>query len=266
MGQSPSNDAFLLDEEPVKPSLKGGSWPSATPGGSKASEAHRLLQSLEEQLADPKSARAVGDAYRALFQWWQRNQWDSNLQQVLEVLASESMYPTWRRQALEEAYRLFYDEVALKGDQQTLAELPEPPTSEDIGFRQLSEALVAPGATSRPFVRGVFEDRSACMIYQQRWEYSITRASDTGRVAAGREIQGTGHSRQTCICAGDILGQVLQVIVPVDTCCARREDPRAARGPFFLPQGRRGASTLPIPEEVPPPFPALAAAAEGLPT
>eukprot|EP00930_Biecheleria_cincta_P058801 TRINITY_DN4459_c0_g1_i5.p1 TRINITY_DN4459_c0_g1~~TRINITY_DN4459_c0_g1_i5.p1 ORF type:complete len:294 (+),score=44.12 TRINITY_DN4459_c0_g1_i5:31-882(+) len=188
----------------------------SNPVHQKVTELHGLFRQLEDALANPKVA-AVGDTYRKLAAWNKDHRWDPDLQSVLEVLSQEHMCPMWRRQALEEAYRLFYDDVAIRGLEEELAQLPEPPTSEDIGFRQLPEALLSSAAARQPVYRGSFEDQNACMVYRRRWDYEIRK---TGEV---------GHSRY--MCAGDVATKVAQAVLPVESCCAARETANRARGP-----------------------------------
>merc|ERR1719189_1839823 len=97
---------------------------------------------------------------------------------TLQLLDQETSYVPWRRQALEEAYRLFYDDVATSGSEQVKA-LPEPPTSEEMGFRKLNEALANPKAVKQPAIRGSYQD-TACMLQKTRWEYQIRRMPPDG--------------------------------------------------------------------------------------
>eukprot|EP00931_Biecheleriopsis_adriatica_P077665 TRINITY_DN51185_c0_g1_i1.p1 TRINITY_DN51185_c0_g1~~TRINITY_DN51185_c0_g1_i1.p1 ORF type:complete len:287 (-),score=52.85 TRINITY_DN51185_c0_g1_i1:67-927(-) len=211
----------------------------------KVAEILQLLRKLEDDLANPMSASAVGDTYRQLVRWYKAHQFDRDLQKILLMLSSEDMYPTWRRQALEEAYRLFYDEVANRGLEEAISQLPEPPTSEEIGFRQLPEALVSRSAADRSAYKGCFEDHNACLVYRRRWDYEVRRTSDEGFIACGRSIFYAGQARY--FCAGNAMTKVAQVVLPVEQCCAKREDSRSAKGPFFLPQGR--ASTVLRPQD-----------------
>eukprot|EP00930_Biecheleria_cincta_P058800 TRINITY_DN4459_c0_g1_i4.p1 TRINITY_DN4459_c0_g1~~TRINITY_DN4459_c0_g1_i4.p1 ORF type:complete len:316 (+),score=52.07 TRINITY_DN4459_c0_g1_i4:31-948(+) len=215
----------------------------SNPVHQKVTELHGLFRQLEDALANPKVA-AVGDTYRKLAAWNKDHRWDPDLQSVLEVLSQEHMCPMWRRQALEEAYRLFYDDVAIRGLEEELAQLPEPPTSEDIGFRQLPEALLSSAAARQPVYRGSFEDQNACMVYRRRWDYEIRKTGEVGQpTVQGRSISFTGHSRY--MCAGDVATKVAQAVLPVESCCAARETANRARGPFFLPHGGRAEPLRP---------------------
>eukprot|EP00933_Yihiella_yeosuensis_P063563 TRINITY_DN66738_c0_g1_i1.p1 TRINITY_DN66738_c0_g1~~TRINITY_DN66738_c0_g1_i1.p1 ORF type:complete len:336 (-),score=59.29 TRINITY_DN66738_c0_g1_i1:97-1104(-) len=217
--------------------------PGAThdPTEQKVRQLHDLYVKLEVALANPEEARPIGEIYEHLRSFYVKHQWDLDLQLVLEALSADDVYPMWRRQALEEAYRLFYDDVASRGLEE-LNLLPEPPTSEEIGFRQLPEALVSSRAAEVPVYKGCFEDVNSFMFYKKRWEYEILRTSDQKRVACGRSISSTGFWRHAC--ATEIMSKAAQVVLPMDMCCAKREDARAARGPFFLPQGPRGGPAI----------------------
>merc|ERR1712151_1135520 len=101
------------------------------------------LRELEFQLANPKDVRSVGHAYRRLQIWIERHRYDVDLPQQLNSLERESQYPAWRRQALQEAYALFFEEAAKTGNALILNELPEPPTSKDLGWLPLPESLAS---------------------------------------------------------------------------------------------------------------------------
>lgn len=216
----------------------------SSPVHQKVAELHGLFRQLEDALANPKEVAAVGDTYRKLAAWNKDHRWDPDLQSVLEVLSQEHMCPMWRRQALEEAYRLFYDDVAIRGLEEALTQLPEPPTSEEIGFRRLPEALLSSAASRQPIYRGCFEDQNALMLYRRRWDYEIRKTGEVGQpTVQGRSISFTGHSRY--MCAGDVATKVAQAVLPVESCCAARETANRARGPFFLPHGGRAEPLRP---------------------
>jgi hypothetical protein len=208
---------------------------------------------LEQQLADPISVASVGQAYRQLHEWTKRHVWDKDLQEVLEWLKPDGIYPTWRRQALEEAYRLFYEDVAKEGDPEAISVLPEPPTSEEIGFRRLPEALVSGAAVRAPLFSSFYEDKSTCPIAgRRRWDYEIRRIEAKDRRANGREIVPQGvRETKPATATGGYVQAIAQVLVPTDQCCARRDEARRARGPFFLPEGPRAAPLRP-PGQKPP--------------
>eukprot|EP00418_Pyrodinium_bahamense_P060181 CAMPEP_0179187152 /NCGR_PEP_ID=MMETSP0796-20121207/92857_1 /TAXON_ID=73915 /ORGANISM="Pyrodinium bahamense, Strain pbaha01" /LENGTH=204 /DNA_ID=CAMNT_0020891203 /DNA_START=161 /DNA_END=772 /DNA_ORIENTATION=+ len=176
------------------------------PGANTEAKAHELfdlLVALEAQLADPQSIALVGRTYVRLTAWTKEHLWDTDLQEVLEWLQPDPIYPTWRRQALEEAYRLFYDDVAREGDAEAISHLPEPPTSEEIGFRRLPEALVTGAASRAPLFSGTYEDKTACPLNRRRWEYDIRRTQAKDRPASGREIVAKGCSHSGGPCATD---------------------------------------------------------------
>lgn len=189
----------------------------------------------------------VGQAYRQLREWTKRHVWDKDLQEVLEWLKPDGIYPTWRRQALEEAYRLFYEDVAKEGEAEAIEVLPEPPTSEEIGFRRLPEALVSGAAVRAPLFSSFYEDKTACPIAgRKRWDYEIRRIEAKERRANGRKIVPQGVRETKPVSAtGGYVQAIAQVLVPTDQCCARRDEARRARGPFFLPEGPRAAPLRP---------------------
>ncbi|CAE7446608.1 unnamed protein product [Symbiodinium natans] len=149
--------------------------------------------------------------------------------------AKEGGYPTWRRQAMEDAYRLLYDEAAASGSQ-ALDRLPEPPTSEEIGFRPLPEALVSGEAYKQNCYAGCFEDQSTWRMYRRRFDYEIYKVNAGGFVAGRKIVSGT---QTRSVCAADVASKVAEVLLP-DACCVSREDMHSAKGPFLLPKGSRG--------------------------
>jgi len=208
----------------------------------KAQELFDRLVGLEAELADPQHLEMVGRAYARLSAWSKEHMWDADLGEVLEQLQITPEYPPWRRQALEEAYRLFYDEMVQFGDRQLMADLPEPPTSEEIGFRRLPEAIVSGAAVQEPLFQGVYEDRNTCPINRRRWEYEIHKTKGKNQTAGGRSIVGAKQNMATDSCAVGVVSnmQVLQRITQAfanKECCARSDEARKMRGPFFLPAG-----------------------------
>ncbi|CAK9042289.1 unnamed protein product [Durusdinium trenchii] len=204
----------------------------------KAFELLNLYQQLEEALAKPSAVVDVGEAYRQILVWCRAH---PQCASVLEILSTEERYPAWRRQALEEAYRLFYDEAALWAAAD-LERLPEPPTSEEIGFRPLPETLVNGKAVEQKTYAGSFTDRSG--FFRQTWHYEIHRISSSG--VSGRRIVALSESRY--VCAGDVSAKLLHTVLP-DECCSAREDPAAAKGPFLLPKGVRGQRLPEVPTQ-----------------
>lgn len=236
-GGSPATAAaFLIDESQRSPTT------------SKAVELLRLFEALERGLAATPQVdvRSVGAAYADLAAWAGAHQWDKDMEGALQWLGEETVYLPWRRQALEEAYRLFYEDVASSGSEQ-VADLPEPPTSEEMGFRKLNEALANNRAIWQAAVRGSYQD-STCVLQKSRWEYQIRRmppAKEGG--ISGRHIVHTGFVEDASIAARAFQG--LGYMLPVE-CCAQRESALKLRGPFFLPGGSRG----PPPMKRPPSF------------
>eukprot|EP00435_Cladocopium_sp_Y103_P005484 s3599_g1.t2 len=144
----------------------------------KALELQQLYQQLETALAKPGALLDVGEAYQQLLTWCKElRKSDEVLSGILEILSQEEGFPAWRRQALEEAYRIFYDEAAELALEE-LPKLPEPPTSEDIGFRPLSEALLNGQAVQQEIFAGSFTDSS--LLFRRRWDYEIHRIQQTG--------------------------------------------------------------------------------------
>lgn len=196
-------------------------------------ELREILAALESQLACPTDAVAVGSAYRQLGEWTWSHQWDEDLAEVLDLLNPESMYPPWRRQALEEAYMLFFEDVAKQGDRAALEVLPEPPTSEELGYRRMPEALVSRGAAQGLLFSHAYEDGSSCCL-TRKWDYDIKRTGPALRMpritagregkeanAGGRQIIAKGSSDRCCTCATDPISRLAQVITPSDFCCSR---------------------------------------------
>lgn len=131
-------------------------------------------------------------------------------------------------------------------------ELREPPTSEEIGFRRLNEALVNGRAALLTIFSGVYEDHSGCALVRRRWEYKIRKVPpNSGGTVAGRQIISGTYSEGSPLAAEAI--KTLAVLLPVDACCSRREDALKARGPFFLPAGARALPKRPPAFEPPPP-------------
>ncbi|CAK0866533.1 unnamed protein product, partial [Prorocentrum cordatum] len=214
----------------------------------------RLLVELERLLADPRDLAALGRTYGDLREWTRLHQCDADLAQVLDML--HGRFPAWRRQALEEAYRLFFDDVAR--ERAVTRDLPEPPTSEESGFRRLPDDLFsgAEVAAGRAHFQGVFEDRSPCMVYVKRYEYQIRAVRCRGAPWPGRQIVDRAHEEKVLPCAGDLVGialrRMVELVAPIDQCCARRSEAPRACGPFLLPSDGRAPVRLP-PEAVPRP-------------
>jgi len=223
MGQQPSNE---ISEKQVK-----------------ALELLTLYKQLEEVLSKPSfRVGSVGEAYRQILNWCKDNgRDDATITSILEILSHEERFPAWRRQALEEAYRIFYDEAAQAG-LSDLNELPEPPTSEEIGFRALSETLVDGQAVQQQIYEGSFAD-SSLFFRRSRCDYEIHKQEQAGAVS-GRRIVAKVQSRYW-EAAGDVASRAMKALLPVDECCSAREDARVAKGPFLLPKGARGQRSLP---------------------
>lgn len=152
----------------------------------KARKMQSALATLEEQLAHPLVVASVGRAYRQVIAVAQAVAGDEHqhspserpsedllnwhpspqTQEILELLEDENMYPGWRREALEAAYTLFFEDVAASGNQTYLNQLPEPPVGKTVPLHQATRK------TAQKDVAGVYQSGSRlwrCTI----WEYGI---------------------------------------------------------------------------------------------
>lgn len=210
-----------------------GVWEEAEAEGTeiKAQELCRLLRSLEDQMASVKDFKRLGQTYRDLSDWTLHHSEDEDLPQVLQKLTPAHMYPAWRRQALEEAYMLLYEDMAQQGNKDAIENLPEPPTSAEIGFRKLPEGLLNSRDRSHRHFSNAYEAGHPC-CYRRRWDYDIRRTSKpvgdlngdkskSKRVPAGREIVAKEFSSRACPCAADPLGRFMQTLSLKDGCCGR---------------------------------------------
>lgn len=190
----------------------------------KAGELCGILRSLEGQLQDPNDFELIGRTYRGLAEWTWEHQQDSDFGEVLALLAPDSKYPAWRRQALEEAYMLFFEDCAKQGNPQALDYLPEPPTSREIGYRPLPEALLDPKTTRGAAFSNVYEAGNACCI-RKRWDYDVVRNGPRPRAgekrAAGRKIVAKNSSERVCAGAVDPMTKLIEAFTPDAFCCGR---------------------------------------------
>lgn len=150
------------------------------------------------------------------------------MNQVLDQLESEGMYPEWRRQALEDTYFLFYEDAARRG-------VP------------LADTLPRP-AVSTGEARHAFETGSR-LWKSSRWEYEIctadqadTRgglglaargdvrngvdasASPESSRGAGRKIVPKGSRTRYCACAVDPLDILLGSVSSRSDCAPATEE------------------------------------------
>lgn len=216
-------------------SLAGGaagfeaSRSSGGSSGRRADDLRAILRALEVRLASPKDVAAVGEAYYELYRWTNQHQADADLAEVLERLEPEAMYPEWRRQALEDAYVLFYEDVKRLGGNRALEQLPPPPISYMNDFHNHSNQQDgdADGTTAGWYEYGSRFWKSL------RWDYEIretapvpvaimARSPKLGmrdhekmdfREARGREIVAKGRSARYCACAADPFCNLLQSAV-----------------------------------------------------
>lgn len=209
----------------------------------KAQELCSILKSLEGQLEDPNDFVLIGKTYRGLAEWtWEHSQ-DSDFADVLAQLAPESMYPAWRRQALEEAYMLFFEDCAKQGNPKALDNLPEPPTSREIGYRPLPEALLDPKTTRGAAFSNTYEVGNACCI-RRSWDYDVIRNGPKPRPgekrATGRKIVAKENTERYCTCATDPVSRLISVLSPEWICCGRdRKALEAAAVPPAAGAGKR---------------------------
>lgn len=230
-GGSEGGNAFLVKEAQRSPTT------------SKAVELLRFLEALERKLAATPEVDVlgVGKAYADVVAWAGAHQWDNDLEGALQWLSQEGGYLPWRRQALEEAYRLFYEDVARSGSE-LVQDLLEPPTSEEMGFRKLNESLANSNAFTQQAVRGSYKD-STCVLQKSRWDYQIRRTPPTreGGISS-RQIVYVGYAEDASIAAKAFQG--LGYMLPVEGCCAQRDSAQKLRGPFFLPCGSRAPALM----------------------
>ena len=215
----------------------------------KVAELVDALTNLEMRLGQPSDIPALASAYRQVRQCTSdlRNHGDEvqDINGVFETLERDDAYPAWRRQALLEAYALFFDDVAKTGDPDALRQLPEPPTSEEMGFRPFPEWLANNTSARKPEVHGAHEEFSC--VRSRKWEYAIRRkrddagapilrphlpmasSSSTPTTPAGREIVSQGSSERTCPGAVDPVSNIIELILGRDACCAsmRKGQPRS---------------------------------------
>jgi len=180
----------------------------------RADDLMALLRALEHRLSGRPApdVEAIGNAYRVLCEWTRQHSEDCDLTQVLAYLEHEGMYPEWRRQALEDAYILLYEDVLRSGEKDALDKLPEPP----LGH-------TAQGAT-RTSRRGVPSSSEAEHSFEkgnrfwrsQHWRYEIRESCVGAEVGATpkssttpRDIVSKGSSARYCACATDPLTDIL---------------------------------------------------------
>lgn len=191
----------------------------------KAKKMQSALENLEYQLAHPLVVASVGRAYRQVTAvaeavagdaYHKSNpherpnddllNWNSTpeMEELLDLLESENMYPCWRREALEAAYTLFFEDVAASGNASYLNQLPEPPVGKTVPLHQ------AVRTTGQQDVAGIYQSGSRlwrCTI----WEYGIHKTDGAyvpgaseilGHAEGGRQIVLKNRSTRYCACAG----------------------------------------------------------------
>jgi len=176
-----------------------------------ACELRELLSALELRLSHPEDASAVGQSYAELSAWTHAHHRDPRLHLVLEYLEPENMYPEWRRQALEDIYVLFYEDIRKMGGAGALSRLPPPPLSYQQGI--LPEHATWEAGRGADSVSGWFESGSR-FWRSVRWEYELRETNpvpivimpggpNNAVIGKGREIVSKGRSARYCACAAD---------------------------------------------------------------
>lgn len=225
----------------------GSSASSASTREVRANKLSHTLRALEACLANPADIGALARAYTAMRARTKEAQESGQLPQLLRLLENEDGYPAWRRQALEEAYVLFFDDMAKTGDAAALRILPEPPTSEEMGFKAIPEHIASYKAALKPVVTGSFEDRGC--IQSRKWDYDILRDEGLAdgpsldgnaknpRVAPARHIVERGSSERYCGASTgrDPVARLFQALLGTEACCAGQ---RKAPTPGSAPQKR----------------------------
>lgn len=119
---------------------------------------------------------------------------------------------------------LFFEDCAKQGNPKALDNLPEPPTSREIGYRPLPEALLDPKTTRGAAFSNTYEVGNACCI-RRRWDYDVIRNGPRPRPgekrAAGRKIVAKDSNERYCTCATDPVTRLIQVFTPESFCCGR---------------------------------------------
>lgn len=243
-----------------------------SPRGKLVYEFRGLLKNFEARIANPNDLEMVGNAYRSILDWSKEHDlefldWACRYPKnpiVLEVFDSlepDPMYPAWRRQALDEAYMLLFEDIAKQGDPIALDVLPEPHIPQETGYRTLPSPLVK--ATSN-FQKGAKANniygasvRSAqefatgtCYCQSKRAEYEIRTGPpvyydiDRQKSVCGREIVAHGSTeRQCCL---DPVTALVNSIVP-QGCCGRP----GSNWSSLLGYGGEQKSIQSIPEDAP---------------
>lgn len=206
-----------------------------TPTERKVKEFRSLLKNMEARIANPSDLNAVGNMYSRLLEWsrehdlkgldWTaRHVANREVQEILELLEYDPMYPAWRRQALDEAYALLFDDIAKQGDRLAVEALPEPYIPEETGYRILNEHLVQTFGTKGQALKGSHEQNTHCYCATKKCEYQIKCGPpvyyDAARekTVCGREIVATGMSQRQCCL--DPVSAAINAVMPVG-CCGR---------------------------------------------
>jgi len=212
-----------------------------SPRGKLVHEMRSLLKNFEARIANPSDLDMVGDAYRSVLKWAKTHdlefldwtcRYPSNpvVLEVFDQLEHEAMYPTWRRQALDEAYMLLYEDIAKQGDRNAVEALPEPHIPQETGYRTLPSPLVRAsvdlgrGKTPRAVVMAHEHDTSSCYCGSKRCDYEIRIGPSVyydgsgKRTVCGREIVSTGMQERQCVL--DPVSALIAAVVP-QGCCGR---------------------------------------------
>lgn len=200
-----------------------------TPLEKKVKEFRSLLKNMEARIANPSDLNAVGNMYSKLLKWSEEHDlqgldWTARhvanheVQEILEMLEYEPMYPAWRRQALDEAYALLFDDIAKQGDRSAVEALPEPYIPQEVGYRILNEHLLQTFNSKGGVLQGEHDQSGRCYCASKKNEYQIRCGppvyydSNREKSVCGREIVATGMSeRQCCL---DPISAAVNAIMP----------------------------------------------------
>lgn len=221
----------VVDIDSQRPKLRG----ETSPRGQLIYEFRSMLKNFEARIANPNDIEMVGRAYRTVLDWAKEHDleyldWTCRYPQnpvvseVFEELEADSMYPAWRRQALEEAYMLLYEDVAKQGDPAAVEALPEPHIPQETGYRTIASPLVKAHtlklSRGRPVVAVNHKHEhttGSCYCASKHTQYEIRMGPlviyDTERQKGvhGREIVSNGTAERQC-CLDPISAAVAAIL------------------------------------------------------
>jgi hypothetical protein len=206
-----------------------------SPRGKLAYEIRSLLKNFEARIANPSDLEMLGTSYQSILDWARGHdleyldwacRYPANpvVLEVFDLLEHDAMYPAWRRQALDEAYMLLYEDLAKQGDPMAIESLPEPHIPQETGYRTLPSPLVRASNDLRKGMppltvrHGHEHTTSQCYCASKRFDYEIRMGPavfyDSARQknVCGREIVSRGASeRQCCL---DPVTALVQAVLP----------------------------------------------------